>query len=144
MNKSKRLIWLSFLVLLLLVYVLTELYFIFNPDLTPFIGITKNIFYVYIAIICVFIYIISIKAYIDDSSNSESFILGGSIILIIASIFSFLQLLSHILLALPPINSEDYMNWNFFSDIPFIILVALLNVPFLLKFYRPMDHLKST
>ena len=143
MIKSKEIIWFSILEIFLVGYILSEIFFIINSHLTPILGITKNIFYVYIAIICVFIFLISIKAFIDESSNSESFMLGGSIILVLTSIYSILQLISHILLVLPPITSDDYMNVNVLSDFSFIVIIAALTIPFLLK-YLPGNHLLST
>ena len=142
MIKNKFFLWNIFIFMILLFYTLFELFFILNSQVNPFLGITGNIFYFYMSLVSTLVFLLAIKSGLTHSPKSESFVLGGTIILIVIACYSILQLLISILNAIPPINTNYDINLSLISHLSFIVLIAVLALPNF--FFYQKQNIKST
>jgi hypothetical protein len=124
------------LIILLLVFnfigTILELINLFDSQI-KFIGVTGNLFYLYLQFIETFIFLISLVQGINQSGKYQSYLISGILLLTIGGVINLLTIVSHFLLSIPPINSPDYGNWMFLNDFSFVTLCLFFSLPYLHK-----------
>ena len=134
---SKKII-LFYLIIVLTISIigsLLEFVVIFDKSF-GMIGITGNIFYLYVLMLEVVIFSSGFVLFIRNSNKFISYLIVGAAIAVIISILNILIILTHLLLMMYPIYSSEYSFNLLIKEFSLILIIGLLSFPFILVFKK--------
>ncbi|MHA2365214.1 MAG: hypothetical protein ACXAC7_14740 [Candidatus Hodarchaeales archaeon] len=134
--KLNKIIWLIFLICSSFLYGLIEILISFSLIQKPaFPGFKGDIFFGFMGFVIGAVFFNGLIKYLQNSEYTYGFQLIGSFLALLTTLFIFLTMLSHWLMQLPPIESEDFVTWAPLNDFSLIIIIAIFTSPTVIKFW---------